>query len=381
VDVFINDVAAFLPNAAVDNDSIETVLGRVAEIPSRTRRIVLRNNGIRLRHYAIDPATGEQTHSNAQLTAEAIRRLAPHAGFTPDEIACLCCGTTSPDLLLPGHALAVMGELALAPCEAVTTAGICIAGMTAFKYAWMSVAGGEAPNAVATGSELASSFMRARFFTARPDPQVDLDKTPHLAFDADFLRWMLSDGAGAAFFSPRPNRGRPALRVDWVEIVSYAGQLETCMYAGGCKGPEGRMTGWRDAPSPEELLRGNWLAVRQDTKLLGQEIVRTAMDLALVRVAQRRGLSPEAVDWFLPHYSSQFFRDKFFEAMRRIGFEIPYSRWYTNLTTSGNTGCAAIYVILADLLHSARLQRGQRLLLFVPESGRFSHCFAHLTVV
>jgi 3-oxoacyl-[acyl-carrier-protein] synthase-3 len=381
VDVYINDVAAFLPNAVVGNDAIEAVLGRVADMPSRTRQIILRNNGIRQRHYAIDPVDGRQTHTNAQLTAEAVRRLAPHDGFTADRIACQCCGTTSPDLLLPGHALAVMGELALKPCEAVTTAGICIAGMTAFKYAWMNVASGAVPDAVATGSELASSFMRARFFTARPDPKADLERTPHLAFDADFLRWMLSDGAGAAYFSTRQDPRRRALRVDWVEIVSYAGQFETCMYAGGLKGPDGRMTGWRDASSPDEMLRENWLAVRQDTKLLGQEIVRTAMDLALAHVAARRALTPQAVDWFLPHYSSHYFRDKFYEGMKRIGFEIPYERWFTNLPSTGNTGSAAIYVILAELLHSGRLQQGQRLLLFVPESGRFSHCFAHLTVV
>ena len=55
--VYITRSSAFLPNAPVDNDNIENVLGMVGGRPSRARRIVLRNNGIRERYYAIDPAS------------------------------------------------------------------------------------------------------------------------------------------------------------------------------------------------------------------------------------------------------------------------------------------------------------------------------------
>ena len=165
MDVFINDIAAFLPNDPVDNDAIEDVLGRINNIPSRAKRIVLRNNKIETRYYALNPSTRRLTHNNAQLTAAAIRGLKPYAGFSPADIECLCCGTTAPDLLFPGHALMVLGELGIDECEAVTTAGICICGMTALKFACMNVAAGLSANAVATGSELAASFLRADFMT------------------------------------------------------------------------------------------------------------------------------------------------------------------------------------------------------------------------
>ena len=45
-DVFINNIAAFLPNAPVENDEIEAVLGQIGDRPSRARRAILRNNGI-----------------------------------------------------------------------------------------------------------------------------------------------------------------------------------------------------------------------------------------------------------------------------------------------------------------------------------------------
>ena len=92
-------------------------------------------------------------------------------------------------------------------------------------------------------------------------------------------------------------------------------------------------------------------------------------------------LRPEQVDWFLPHYSSAYFRDRFHDRMVEVGFEIPYERWFSNLSTTGNTGAAAIYIILEEFFRSGRPSPGQRILCFVPESGRFSHCYMMLTVV
>ena len=380
MDVFINDVSAFLPNAPVTNDNIEAVLGKVNGIGSRAKHIVLNSNQIKQRYYALDPESGRLTHTNAQLTAEAIRKLNPHAGFETGHIQCLCCGTTSPDVMFPGHALMVQGELGLEACEAITTSGICLSGMTAFKYAVLNVAAGLVSNAVATGSELASSYMRAQFLTPFYKEMPDIETRPERAFDADFLRWMLSDGAGAAFLSPGKNRAGLCLKVDWIEVTSYAGKLETCMYAGGVKRPDGSVAGWRniEAIPPESMPHR--FSVRQDIKLLDREIVQT-MGRSLYSVIRKHGLHPDSVDWFLPHYSSAYFCPKFYEEMKRTGFEIPYDRWFSNLAEKGNTGSAAIYIILEEIFHSGMLEPGQKLLCFIPESGRFSHAYVSLTVV
>ena len=126
---YITGTSSFLPNAPVANDDIEQVLGMIGGKPSRARRIVLRNNGIRSRHYAIDPATGAFTHSNAQLAAAALR------GLDLANVEVLACGTSCADQLMPGHTVMVHGELGIPPCEVVSTAGICAAGMGALKYA------------------------------------------------------------------------------------------------------------------------------------------------------------------------------------------------------------------------------------------------------
>ena len=58
---------------------------------------------------------------------------------------------------------------------------------------------------------------------------------------------MLSDAAGAVFMSGKKNKKGKSLRVDWIEHISYAGQMDVCMYAGGVKKEDGKVIGWRSS--------------------------------------------------------------------------------------------------------------------------------------
>ena len=78
----------------------------------------------------------------------------------------------------------------------MATTGVCLSGLASLRYAHMAVLSGTRRNAVATGSELASAMMSVRNLRIETEPD-ELEEKPELAFDRDFLRWMLSDGAGA----------------------------------------------------------------------------------------------------------------------------------------------------------------------------------------
>jgi 3-oxoacyl-[acyl-carrier-protein] synthase-3 len=380
-EAFITATATALPNAPVDNESIENILGRIGGKPSRARLIVLRQNGIKSRHYAIDLASGLPTHTNASLTAEAVRALAQSGGFALDSLRCLVTGTSMPDQVIPNHGVMVHGELGNPACEVVSTAGVCLSGLTALKYAWLAVKGGDTENAVATGSELSSAILRAEHFSAESAARVAaLSAQPGIAFGKDFLRWMLSDGAGAFLVEPRPRAGQVNLRIDWIDLSSAAHRLPVCMYAGGERGPDGRLVGWARFSS------GQWaeksiFAIKQDVKLLDRHIAEATLEIPLAALIERRRLKAEEIDWFLPHMSSYYFRQPIADALARVGLPIPLDRWFTNLETKGNMGSASIYVMADELRRSGRLAPGERLLCFVPESGRFSSGFMHLTVI
>jgi 3-oxoacyl-[acyl-carrier-protein] synthase-3 len=377
--VYLARSSSFLPNAPVGNEAMEAVLGQVGERPSRARARILRSNGIVRRHYALDPVTRELTHTNARMTAEAVRGLAGD-DFTPAQIELLACGTSSPDQLMPNHAVMVHGELGIPTCEVVATAGICVSGVAAFKYGYLSVLAGQVRNAVVTGSELASSFMRAASFRAESDAQLAaLEKWPAIAFEKDFLRWMLSDGAGAALLCDRPAARGLSLRVDWVEQFSYAHEMPPCMYAGAEKDAAGALRGWREYLGAPALTEQSVLAVKQDVRLLDEGMPRITRR-GFEDLLARHPMDAAQIDWLLPHYSSNYFRQKLSDAMPE-NFKIPQERWFTNLAERGNVGSASIYLMIDELLRGDRLRAGQRVMCFVPESGRFSVAFIGLTVV
>ena len=374
-EVFINRTAAYLPFAPVGNDDIESVLGLVGGKPSRARQIVLRSNGILQRHYAIDRATGEPAMSNAQLTAEAIRAL---GDIGP--VDCLATGTSLPDQLMPSHGVMVHGELGWPRLEVVSCAGICLSGTAALKHAWLSLRAGEAQRAVATGSELASPILLARNFEAEIEHRVQaLEARPELAFEKDFLRWMLSDGAGAVLLETAP-RGPLSLRVDWIELSSAAHQLPPCMYAGAQKNADDTLTGWLSY-SPAEWQAKSVFAVKQDVRLLNDNIMRATLVEPVLDLVRKRGLRLDAIDWFLPHYSSLYFMEPAIKALAAAGLSVARERVFTNLATKGNTGSASPYIMLDELFRSGQIKPGHKLLMFIPESGRFSSGFIYMEAV
>lgn len=383
-DVFITDLAAFLPNKPVSNEEMDNVIGTVEHIPTRVKRIVLKSNAIQTRYYAIDPKTGKTTHTNAQLAAEAVRRLKPYESFSLSDIECLCCGTATPDQLMPGHGLMVHGELKSGPCEVVSTASVCISGMTSLKYAYMNVALGLSRNAVAVGSDVASPSLRARSYKGVVNEEKVEDagkKGEVLPFDTVFLRWMLSDAAGAAFMTADRQTDNVSLKIEWIENISFAGEMETCMYSGAKKNSDGSITGWREFTSPEEALKDGAFLIQQDVKLLNSDIMYVSVDKTLPHIVKKHGLSASGIDWLLPHYSSGYFRQRYYDQLKSFGFEIPYDKWFTNLSYKGNTGAASMYVMLEELFHSGKLEKGQKILCYIPESARFSVCYVMLTVV
>ena len=72
--VYINSTSKYFPNNPVSNDEMEEYLGFIDGRPSKSKKIVLRNNGIVNRYYALDK-NGKSTHTNAQMTALAVKEL------------------------------------------------------------------------------------------------------------------------------------------------------------------------------------------------------------------------------------------------------------------------------------------------------------------
>ena len=376
--VYITKASKYLPNTPIDNDQMEAFLGEINETASKAKRIVLRNNGITTRYYALD-TQGNPTHTNADLTCLAIKGLLD-THFKAADIQVLSCGTSTPDCLLPSHAAMVHGLLkGSGAVELNSSAGVCNSGMNALKFAYLSIKSGNSTNAVCTGSERVSSWLRANKYESEIQSLTLLQEQPILAFKKDFLRFMLSDGAGALRLESKPHPTEISLQILWMEAHSYAQQLEACMYAGCEKQSDGSLKAWSDY-SPEQWLEQSIFSIKQDVKLLNENILVKGAE-SMQATLNKHALSPDEITYFLPHISSLYFKDRLYEELKKVGIDIPLERWFLNLPQVGNVGSASPYLMLEELFNSQKLQKGDTLLLSVPESGRFSYSYALLKVV
>jgi 3-oxoacyl-[acyl-carrier-protein] synthase III len=371
--VYINSIGKFLPGNPINNDQMENYLGQVNRRPSKVKNRILKSNGIQQRYYALDQ-NQNSTCLNSHMAAAAIRDALSGMDLEPAAIDLLCAATTWADLLVPGFASMVHGELPeLSPLESITTHGVCCAGVSALKYAASQISLGEKRAAIAVASEQPSRLFKHTHFEA--ETQIQAGKA--LPFDTEFLRWMLSDGAGAFLLQNHPNSQGISLKVEWIEIVSHANAYPVCMYAGAAD--ETAQKSWMNYSSYGEAAAAGAINLRQNIRLL-DHVIQLGVEgwLKLIELGRVR---PEEIDWLLCHYSSHFFKGQIVELLEKAGCMIPEPKWFTNLYTRGNTGCASIYLMLEELFHSGKLQPGQKVFCFVPESGRFTTAYIMLTVV
>jgi len=377
-EVYITKTASYLPNEPVSNDEMEEYLGLINAKPSKSRRIVLRNNGIKRRFYALTKE-GKPTHTNAEMTSLAVRALFDNKTEGLTSFQLLSCGTSSPDQMMPSHAVMVHGWLPETNAiEVVSPSGVCCAGMHALKYAFMAIRTGDVETAVTTGSERMSRKMRSEVFKDEMLKLAQLEENPYISFEKEFLRWMLSDGASAFLVSSKKNDAGLNLRIEWLEGVSYANQMEVCMYMGSDKLKDGTLKSYMDY-TPEEIMVQSILSLKQDVKLLSEYIVPLG-GIKLKSLFEQKGLTANDIDYFLPHMSSEFFRNKIAEQLELNGLGISKEKWFTNLDSMGNVGAGSVYLMIDELFNSGKLKKGEKILLLVPESARFSYMYALLTV-
>jgi len=365
--VYVTSTGSFLPGEPVGNDDIDRYIAPINAASARIKRRILAENGITRRHYAID-ANGETQISNTQMAAMAIEHCLADAEIELQDVSILCTGSSGGDLAMPGFANMVQGELHAPPMITSAHQGVCAAGMAALQHAASALELSDSGNALVTASEMPSRMFKHSRFAPRG---YETD------FDSHFLRWMLSDGAGACLLGKQPRRSGLSLKLRWIHNRSFSGDLPVCMQIGQPNGAQGRT--YLDYASLAEAEADGAFLLRQDVRLLPH-----LFELGIHEYAtqvQQAAFRPEQIDHFLCHYSSEKFAGVVEDLMQRAGLSIPRERWYSNLTWRGNTGAASIFIMLADFLRERELQPGQQILCFVPESGRFSISFMHLEVV
>ena len=358
-DCYITSTGSYLPGEPVDNESINQYLGKVIG-ESQVQQKILSANGIRTRHYALDKKQNA-THSIYELAAEAVRNCLPQDRETP-AIDYLSAGTTYAPILAPGLSSLLHDQLSRQKVishsiEINSNSGICSSGAQAIVNASRAVKSGDAAAALCVGVDQSSIGLKSKSFRATYDiPAMYRNVRTSKWFMSVFLRFMLSDGAGAFLLEGQPGAQGFSFRVNWTYSRSFANEAPLCM-----------------------KIESKPLILSQDVKILARYMTplsKKAVEGALCEHDE----TLDSYSMVLPHMSSYYFEPSVRKIMKQLSpnREVPY---WTNLRTAGNTGAASIFIMLDEYLKTMPVKAGDRILLFVPESGQFNYVLISLTVV
>jgi len=368
MNAYLTSTGACLPGLPISNDEMESYLGLIDGRPSRLRSKILRSNGIKSRHYALDKSQNT-THSVSGMGAAAARQCLDQVCVSPQSVGLLSCATTQGDLIIPGFGSMVQAELGIPEVELHTAHGVCSSSIMAVRAAVNSLRTGDHGTALVVVSELASRlFKHTRYEAAGGRRSVD--------FSTEFLRWMLSDGAGALLLEREPRR--ECLRIDWIRSFSHADAFPVCMAIGQPSDSTDQRS-WQDFATYAQAEAAGALLVRQDVRLL-DNIVKLGVD-GLLRLIDEGLVDTNSLGHLLCHYSSRYFHGRIVDMLDMAGVSIDQDKWYTNLYTRGNTGAASILIMLDEFLRDGRAKAGDSILCVVPESARFNCAYMHLTMV
>ncbi|MCU0728704.1 MAG: ketoacyl-ACP synthase III [Sphingopyxis sp.] len=275
---------------------------------------IVERTGIRQRHIA---GTGETT---ATLAADAARAAMTAAGLTAADIGLIVLATATPDNTFPATATKVQALLGIGDCVAFDVAAVCSGFVYALHVADSLMLNGTARHALVIGAETFSRILDWE------------DRTTCVLF---------GDGAGAVVLSVDDEAsGTSADR----------GILTSRLHADGRHGPMLYVDGGPSTTQTVGVL-----------KMQGREVFRHAVaNLAAVmaEVLEAADLTPEAVDWVVPHQANRRIIDA---TAKKLG--LPAERVVLTVDRHANTSAASVPLALDTAVRDGRIQRGQVLVL------------------
>jgi 3-oxoacyl-[acyl-carrier-protein] synthase-3 len=271
---------------------------------------IVERTGIRFRHIA------EPDETTATLGAAAAQQAMAAAGLEPSDIGLIILATATPDNTFPASATKVQALIGAPDCIAFDVAAVCSGFLYAVTVADSMLRTGAAKHALVIGSETFSRILDWE------------DRTTCVLF---------GDGAGAVVLSAK-------------DVDDDQGILATRLHA------EGKYAGmlYVDGGPSTTGTVGH-------VRMQGREVFRHAVtNLASVlgEVMADVGLSPEAIDWVVPHQANKRIIDA---TAKKLG--LPSERVVLTVDQHANTSAASVPLALDLAVRDGRIKRGDLVVL------------------
>jgi 3-oxoacyl-[acyl-carrier-protein] synthase III len=285
----VRGVGHYLPDRVVPNAEFEKIVETSDEwIRSRS--------GIERRHFA---AEGQTT---SDLATRAARAALADAGIEAGQIDAIIVATSTPDLTFPSVATMVQAALGLNTGFAFDVQAVCAGFVFALANANALIVSGQAARILVIGAETFSRLMNWK------------DRSTCVLF---------GDGAGAVVLEAVQTLGTTADRGILSADLNSDGRFKDILYVDG-----GTSTG----------TTGHLI-------MEGKEVFRHAIEkLAATahRSLEKAGLTPEDVDWIVPHQANIRIIEGTAKRM-----QVSMDRVVVTVQDHGNTSAASIPLALS----------------------------------
>ncbi|MDR6834838.1 MULTISPECIES: beta-ketoacyl-ACP synthase III [unclassified Sphingopyxis] len=292
-----------LPRTRVSN-------AELAERVDTSDEWIVERTGIRFRHIA------EPDETTATLGADAAKQALAAAGLEPSDIGLIIVATATPDNTFPASATKVQAILGAPDCIAFDVAAVCSGFLYAVSVADAMLRTGAAKHALVIGSETFSRILDWE------------DRTTCVLF---------GDGAGAIVLSAK-------------DVDDDQGILATRLHA---EGKYCDMLYVDGGPSTTGTVG--------HVRMQGREVFRHAVtNLASVlgEVMADVGLSPDQIDWVVPHQANKRIIDA---TAKKLG--LPAERVVLTVDQHANTSAASVPLALDLAVRDGRIKRGDLVVL------------------
>ncbi len=297
---------AYLPEKIVTNADL-------ARIVDTTDEWIVERSGIKERRIAAD---GELTSDMGLAAAKAALE---DAQMDAQDVDLIVLATATPDQTFPATAVTVQAELGITHGAAFDLQAVCSGFVYGLSVADNFLKAGQHKRALVIGSETFSRILDWE------------DRTTCVLF---------GDGAGAVVLEAQEQPGGPGDRGIFTTHLRSDGRYRDKLYVDG--GPSSTMT-------------------TGHLKMEGREVFRHAVTniASIMRVAlDANGLSPEDIDWFVPHQANKRILDG---TAKKLG--TTDEKIVITLDRHGNTSAASIPLALDTARKDGRIKDGDLVLM------------------
>lgn len=355
--VQLTGTGSYLPGKPIKIDDVDHYLGELTNAPKKLqkwmqRMKVLMTEMLEVKHYhfAIDPETREFTDDNITMSVKAARKAIDSAGLKPEDIDLIVYGSAHQDQM-PTASVRIQEALEIEQCGEISIHANCTSAYKALLVATDFIHSGRYKNALVISSSMSSSELRAEYYNQKLVKKEEL-----------FLRYFLSDGAGALLLQATNEKGN-GLFVEETYMESIGGKKPAAML-------NKRPAYWMN-PQQEYELGYHHLSQMFNEQLRthfhdedGSVFIK-----GLKRMLQKYPVELKDLKYFQVNFPSKHISELIMDECKELG--ISRETLYTKISDMGYAGPPMAFISIDKILREGKLASKDLIISFVTEVSKF----------